>query len=46
MLPKKKNIICAGVFNLVFDVKLESYEGNPVFLKKSSVRKIFELKET
>ena len=41
----QNNIICAGDFNLLFNIKLESYGGNPVF-KKRSVRKIFELKET
>ena len=41
----QNNIICAGDFNLLFNIKLESYGGNPVF-KKCSVRKIFELKET
>ena len=38
-------IICARDFNLLFNIKLESYGGNPVF-KKHSVEKIFELKET
>ena len=44
-LTQNNNIICAGDFNLLFNIKLESYGGNPVF-KKRSVRKIFELKET
>ena len=44
-LIQNNNIICAGDFNLFFNVKLESYGGNPVF-KKRSVGKIVELKET
>ena len=44
-LTQNNNIICAGDFNLLFNIKLESYGGNPVF-KKRSVGKIFELKET
>ena len=44
-LIQNNNIICAGDFNLFFNVKLESYGGNPVF-KKGSVGKIVELKET
>ena len=44
-LTQSNNIICAGDFNLLFNVKLESHGGNPVF-KKRSVGKIFELKET
>ena len=44
-LTQNNNIICAGDFNLSFNIKLESYGGNPVF-KKRSVGKIFELKET
>ena len=44
-LTQNNNIICAGDFNLLFNIKLEGYGGNPVF-KKRSVRKIFELKET
>ena len=44
-LTQYNNIICAGYFNLFFNVKLESYGGNPVF-KKHSVGKIFELKNT
>ena len=44
-LTQNNNIICAGDFNLFFNVKLESYGGNPVF-KKRSVGKIVELKET
>ena len=44
-LTQNNNIICAGHFNLFFNVKLESYRGNPVF-KKRSVGKIFKLKET
>ena len=43
-LTQNNNIICAGDFNLFFNVKLESYGGNPVF-KKRSVGKIVELKE-
>ena len=42
-LTQNNNIICAGDFNLLFNIKLESYGGNPVF-KKRSVGKIFELK--
>ena len=44
-LTQNNNIICAGDFNLFFNVKLESYGGNSVF-KKRSVGKTFELKET
>ena len=44
-LTQNNNIICAGDFNLLFNIKLESYGGNPVF-KKRSVGKIFELKKT
>ena len=44
-LTQNNNIICARDFNLFFNIKLESYGGNPNF-KKRSVRKIFELKET
>ena len=44
-LTQNNNIICAGDFNLFFNVKLGSYGGNPVF-KKRSVGKIVELKET
>ena len=43
-LTQNNNIICAGDFNLLFNIKLESYRGNPV-LKKRSVGKIFGLKE-
>ena len=42
---QNNNIICAGDFNLLFNVKRESYGGNPVF-KKRSVGKILGLKET
>ena len=42
-LTQNNNTICAG--DLFFNVKLESYGGNPVF-KKRSVGKIFELRET
>ena len=41
----QNNIICARDFNVLFNIKLESYVGNPV-LKKRFVGKIFELKET
>ena len=44
-LTQNNNIICAGGFNLLFNVKLESYGGNPIFNKRS-VRKVFEPKET
>ena len=44
-LTQNNNIICAGDFILLFNIKLESYGRNPVF-KKHSVGKIFELKET
>ena len=44
-LTQNNNIICAGDFNLLFNIKLESSGGNPVF-KKRSVGKMFELKET
>ena len=44
-LTQNNNIICAGDFSLLFNVKLESYEGNPVF-EKRSVGKTSELKET
>ena len=44
-LSQNNTIICVGDFNLLFNIKLESYGGNPVF-KKRSVRKGFELKET
>ena len=44
-LTQNNNIICAVDFNLLFNIKLESYGGNPVF-EKRSVRNIFELKET
>ena len=44
-LTQNNNTICAGKFNFLFNVKFESYRGNPVF-KKRFVRKIFELKET
>ena len=44
-LTPNNNIICAGEFNLLFKIKLESFGGNPVF-KNHSVEKIFELKET
>ena len=37
--------VCAGDFGLLFNVRLESYGGNPVFLSRS-VGKTFELKET
>ena len=40
-LTQNNNIICAGDFNLLFKIKLESYGGNPVF-KKCSVGKIFK----
>ena len=30
-LTQNNNIICAGDFNLLFNIKLESYGGNPVF---------------
>ena len=43
-LTQNYNTICAGDFNLLFNIKLENYGGNPVFQKRS-VRKIFELKE-
>ena len=42
---QNSNIICAGGFNLLFNVKLESYAGNPIFNDRS-VKKIFEPKET
>ena len=42
---QNNNIICIGDFNLLFNIKLESYGGNPVF-KERYVGKIFELKET
>ena len=41
----KKNIIFAGHFNLFFDQKLESADGNPI-LKKLGVSKLIELKES
>ena len=44
-LTQNNNIICAGDFNLLFNIKLKSYGGNLVF-KKRFVGKIFELKET
>ena len=44
-LTQNNNIICARDFNVLFNIKLESYVGNPV-LKKRFVGKIFELKET
>ena len=44
-LTQNNIIICAGDFNLLFNIKLERYRGNLVF-KKRSVGKIFELKET
>ena len=44
-LTQNNNIICAGDFNLFFNVKLDSYGGNPVF-KKRSIGKIFQLKGT
>ena len=44
-LTQNNNIICAGDFNLFFNVKLDSYGENPVF-KKRSVGKIFKLKDT
>ena len=44
-LTQNNNVICAEDFNLFFNVKLESYGGNPVF-KKRSVVKIVELKGT
>ena len=44
-LTQNNKIICAGDFNLLFNIKLQSYGGNPV-CKKRFVRKIFELKET
>ena len=44
-LTQNNNIICAGDFNLLFNIKLEGYGGNPDF-KKRSVGKIFELKAT
>ena len=44
-LTQNNNIICVGDFNLLFNIKLESYGGNPVF-KKHSVGKMSELKET
>ena len=44
-LTQNNKIICVGDFNLLFNIKLQSYGGNPVF-KKRFVRKIFELKET
>ena len=43
-LTQNNKIICAGDFNLLFNIKRQSYGGNPVF-KKRFVRKIFELKE-
>ena len=44
-LAQNNNTICAEDFNLLFNVKIESYGGNPVF-EKRFVGKIFELKET
>ena len=41
----EKNIIFAGDFNLFFDQKLESADGNPI-LKKLGVSKLIELKES
>ena len=43
-LTQNNNIVCAGDFNLLFNIKLENYGGNP-FFRKRSVGKIFELKE-
>ena len=43
-LTENNNIICAGDFNFLFNVKLEGYGGNTVF-KKRSVGEIFELRE-
>ena len=44
-LSQNNNIICAKDFNLLFNIKLDSYGGNPVF-KKHSVEKVFEQIET
>ena len=44
-LTQNNNIIYTGDINLLFNVKLENYWGNPVF-KKCSVGKTFEQKET
>ena len=44
-LTQNNNITCAGDFNLLFNIKIESCGGNPVF-KKRSAEKIFELNET
>ena len=44
-LVQNNSKICAGDFNLLFNIELETYRGNP-FLKKRSVRKTFELIET
>ena len=43
-LTQNDNIIRAGDFSLLFNVKLESYGGKSVF-KKHFVRKIFELRQ-
>ena len=43
-LTQNNNIICAGVLNLLSNLKLEYYGGNTVF--ENTIRKIFELKET
>ena len=43
-LTQNNNINCAGDYNLLFNVKRESYRGNPA-LKKRSVGKILELKK-
>ena len=37
-------MVCARDFKSLFNIKLESCEGNPVF-KKRSIEKIFELKK-
>ena len=43
-LTQNNNIILVRGFDFLFNVKLENYGGNAVF-KKSSVGKIFEMKE-
>ena len=43
-LTQNNNKVCAGDFKSLFNIKLESCEGNPVF-KKRSIEKIFELKK-
>ena len=44
-LTQNDNIACTGSFNLLFNIKLESYGGISVF-QKLSAGKIFELNET